>query len=315
MKFSIVIPVFNKAEYLGLTLISALLQSFVDFEIVLVDDGSTDGSLKLAETFSDPRLRVFKQANAGVSAARNLGIGMARGEWICFLDADDWLHPEYLATQYATLTAHPQAAVVATRFRPIPDSPDWIPKIWPVPAADFEVIDDLPSRWMQGTPFFTGSIAIRRDLLAGLQPCFPPGESFGEDLDLWFRLAERSSIVLRRAPLVAYRTAARGSLAESRRGTLATGFLSRLQERARGYPRSDPRRRSALRFVTQQYVTQARFEAARSRRAKALGHLLTVAPGGLGVARWWTTLAMTAVLPGSVIDRWQGWREERTACQ
>lgn len=315
MKFSIVIPVFNKADYLGLTLISALLQSFSDFEIVLVDDGSTDGSLKLAETFTDPRLRVFKQANAGVSAARNLGIAMARGEWICFLDADDWLHPEYLATQYATLTAHPRAAIVATRFRAIPDAPEWTPKIWHLAKPEYEVIDDLPSRWMQGTPFFTGSIAVHRDLLVGQQPCFPLGESFGEDLDLWFRLGEKSTIALCQSPLVAYRTAARGSLADSHRGTLATAFLERLQERAYTYPIGDPRRRSALRFVTQQYVTQARFEAARSRRGKALGHLLAVARQGVGISRWWTTLAMTAALPGPMIDRWQGWREERSACQ
>ena len=98
MTVSIVVPVYNTAEYLPACLDSILAQSFTDFELILVDDGSTDDSLWICEAyaFRDARIRVFHQQNAGVSAARNLGVEQAQGDWLCYVDSDDVVLPAYL---------------------------------------------------------------------------------------------------------------------------------------------------------------------------------------------------------------------------
>ena len=97
---SVVIPLYNKEHQIAETLRSVLEQTFQDFEVVIVDDGSTDKSSEEALKIRDPRIRFVRQENAGVSAARNRGIEEARFDLIAFLDADDRWKPEYLQTQY-----------------------------------------------------------------------------------------------------------------------------------------------------------------------------------------------------------------------
>ena len=310
--FSVIIPLYNKSAYICHTIDSVLAQSFGDFEIIVIDDGSSDNGPELVRIIADPRVKLISQANGGVSIARNNGIAQAKGEWICFLDADDWYHPAYLATQHATIVAHPAAEVIATEYKPIPDVPDWRPTPWPLPPLAYETINDLPRRWMTAIPFFTGSIAVRRTTLLGTQPCFPVGESYGEDLDLWFRLAETNPVVLSQQALVAYRTAVSGSLANSvDRGDLPP-FLTRLKERALSRHRHDPKRRSALELVTQQYITQARHLASTGKRGPALQRLLEITGDGARFKRWWTTLFLALVAPAPLIYRWQAWRKNRT---
>jgi glycosyltransferase involved in cell wall biosynthesis len=96
--FSVIIPVYNVREYLEEALESVRLQSFADFEVVIVDDGSTDGSAEVAKTFCgrDPRFRYFHQANAGQSAARNCGMAHASGAYLYFMDSDDMIEADTL---------------------------------------------------------------------------------------------------------------------------------------------------------------------------------------------------------------------------
>jgi glycosyltransferase involved in cell wall biosynthesis len=310
MKFSIIIPLYNKAAYIQQTLDSVLTQSLSDYEIIVIDDGSSDGGSDIVAACRDARLQLVRQSNAGVAAARNHGIALARGEWICFLDADDWLHPEYLAGLNQLIVNSPRVDAVAARFKPVTD--DWQPCAWPLPEASYVQIDDLPQRWMQGIPFFTGSIAIRSHVLCSMQPCFPVGESYGEDLDLWFRIAERTPILLLEQPLTAYRTSVGGSLTSLHAGRPAP-YLVRMRQRALTRMDNDPMRHSMLRFVAQQYITLARLHAAAGRRGEALGLLAKTLAPGWSIKRWWSTLLMTAALPGQWIYRWQSWREQRKA--
>ena len=97
---SIIVPVYNTATYLPACLDSILSQGFTDFEVLLVDDGSSDGSGAICDKYAeaDSRVRVFHQENGGVSSARNLGLSQAKGEWIYFVDSDDEMLPDGLQT-------------------------------------------------------------------------------------------------------------------------------------------------------------------------------------------------------------------------
>src|SRR2546427_5553976 len=112
---SVVMPAFNAERYIGEALGSIRGQTLPDVEVILIDDGSTDGTLREAERFADSLdLTIVRQANAGPSAARNAGIRKARGRYCAFLDADDVMLPELLAAQSALLDADPGVGLVLT---------------------------------------------------------------------------------------------------------------------------------------------------------------------------------------------------------
>lgn len=102
MVISVVVPVYRVEAYLNRCVDSILAQTFTDFELILVDDGSPDNCGKICEEYAekDSRIRVVHRQNGGLSAARNSGIDIARGEWITFIDSDDWIHPDYLRVLY-----------------------------------------------------------------------------------------------------------------------------------------------------------------------------------------------------------------------
>lgn len=101
-KISVIVPVYNVEKYLCQCIDSILAQTFTDFELLLVDDGSTDGSGRICDEYAekDARIRVFHTENKGVSAARNLGMGEARADWLCFVDSDDWVETCFLTSLY-----------------------------------------------------------------------------------------------------------------------------------------------------------------------------------------------------------------------
>jgi glycosyltransferase involved in cell wall biosynthesis len=116
MRVSVVVPLYNKAPYVGRCLRSVSAQTYRDFETIVVDDGSTDGGDRMLDAFSAPGLRVVRQANAGPGAARNRGIRESRGEYVAFLDADDEWLPEFLASSVRALDETPRAAAVSSSY-------------------------------------------------------------------------------------------------------------------------------------------------------------------------------------------------------
>src|SRR5216684_3247446 len=106
-QFSIVIPLYNKHSYIRRAVNSVLAQSFRDFELIVVDDGSSESSHEMLADITDPRMRLIRQDNAGGGAARNRGIEEARAHWIAFLDADDMWLPGHIDELAALIRSHP----------------------------------------------------------------------------------------------------------------------------------------------------------------------------------------------------------------
>lgn len=105
--FTVIVPVYNAEEYLDRCIESILNQTFTNYELLLVNDGSKDNSLQILRKFEkiDKRITVFTQENQGVSVARNQGIENAKGEYICFIDSDDWVENDYLENLYKNKTS------------------------------------------------------------------------------------------------------------------------------------------------------------------------------------------------------------------
>ena len=119
--FSVIIPLFNKRPYVGRAVTSVLQQNHTDFELIVVDDGSTDAGHLSLSAVTDPRYRLIRQANGGVGAARNAGMREATGRWIAFLDADDMWLPYHLNELKRIASAHPEAGLIATRIAEVAD--------------------------------------------------------------------------------------------------------------------------------------------------------------------------------------------------
>jgi GalNAc5-diNAcBac-PP-undecaprenol beta-1,3-glucosyltransferase len=114
--FSVVIPTFNRATFIGATLDSVLSQTFSAFEILVVDDGSKDNTAEVVGRFSDPRLRYYPKENGERGVARNYGFARAKGHYVLFLDSDDRFHPTHLATLHSKIQELGQPNFIATKY-------------------------------------------------------------------------------------------------------------------------------------------------------------------------------------------------------
>ena len=109
-KVSVIIPLYNKGKYIARALDSVFSQTYQDYEVIVVDDGSTDNGPEIVKQYNDPRLRLIHQENAGPGAARNKGISESKGEFLSFLDADDEWLPEFLEEGIYALSENPQCS-------------------------------------------------------------------------------------------------------------------------------------------------------------------------------------------------------------
>ena len=229
MKFSVVIPLYNKEHYIEATIRSVLSQTCQDFEVIVVDDGSKDNSLALARKYESDRVRVIAQENQGVSVARNTGIENARGKFIAFLDADDQWQAHYLATIQGLTDQYPESDIFVTAYTVDMGNGKvhYSTRLEPETGC-------LPSYWLtlaKGYDFvWTSATVIRRSALirAGL---FKPGEKIGQDLDMWARVARFNPKVAYSNKLCVYYNRAAESNARTRvRVAWARAFIKDLEE-------------------------------------------------------------------------------------
>ena len=202
---SIIIPLYNKETSIATALRGVLAQTFQDFEVVVVDDGSTDGGAAVVETFDDPRIRLIRQENGGVSAARNRGIAEARGEHIAFLDADDEWMPEFLEEIAALIAEYPESKARATNYIFNSNgvkSPTILRKM-PFTEGRGVLTNYFEVASCSHPPVCSICVCIDRDLLQEIGG-FPLGIKSGEDLLTWARIAVRTNWAYSLMPLAQY---------------------------------------------------------------------------------------------------------------
>jgi glycosyltransferase involved in cell wall biosynthesis len=190
---SVIIPLYNKAGSIAQALDSVMAQECQDFEVVVVDDGSTDGGAAVVENYGDPRIRLVRQENAGVSAARNRGIEEARGEYVAFLDADDVWMPGFLSEIEALQKEFPQCRAQATNYVFNSNgvkSPTILRKI-PFGGERGVLVNYFEVASCSHPPVCSICVCIERRLLQEIGG-FPVGIKSGEDLLTWARVAVRT---------------------------------------------------------------------------------------------------------------------------
>ncbi len=181
-KVSVIIPSYNRQAFIGRAIDSVLAQTTQDYELIVVDDGSTDQTKEVLATY-EGKIRYFYQSNAGISAARNRGIAEANGEYVAFLDSDDYWAPEKLAEQVKILDAKPKVGIVYGRMPIINEQGQTIGmKPAGVSGKNFQELiqcwGDLP----------TSTVMTRRGIFttAGV---FDPAMEPMEDIDMWIRIS------------------------------------------------------------------------------------------------------------------------------
>lgn len=290
--FDIVMPLFNKESYVSRTVESVLAQTFPDWRLFVVDDGSTDGSLAVVERFTDLRITIIRQENAGPGAARNTGILAGKSDWIAFVDADDLWAPRHLETLHGLRTRFPSACLIGTAYR------QWtgtvVPKLPDVGTERF--VRYFHEAASGRAPFFTSSAAFSRKAVE--QVGLLPRVTVGDEMDLWARLALYGPVAASTRPTVLYRVGTGGITDSSdavEAATVAdisvpTATLVKLLRSI-----SDPQLRADVEEYVDYDVGLALMKAVRTGRidyARRLLELFLVAPRGKARAA-----AMLARLP------------------
>ena len=197
-----VMPLFNKEKEVSRALQSVLAQTVSDFELIVVNDGSTDNGPEVARTFEDPRIKVIDQKNTGVSAARNRGICEARSDLIAFLDADDEWKPTLLSTILDLQKDYPSCSVYATGYLFCDTMGRYLkPLLRGIPAHPWTgtLANYFSVATKSDPPLWTSAVAVTKEAIHAVG-LFPVGVASGEDLLTWARLAVKFQIAYTTSP-------------------------------------------------------------------------------------------------------------------
>jgi len=210
-KISVCIPAYNHEKYVGACIDSVLTQTLAPFEVIITDDGSTDGTVDVIKTYTDSRVRLFRHAtNGGMSVAMNNSLRHARGEYICLLASDDMFRPEKLARQAEYLQSHPDVGLVFSSHRAVGEDGA------PIEESSFAsaIVETARPREAWLADFFHGlntlsapTVMMRREVIDRIGNCDPRLRQT-QDFDLWVRAATHFDIHVLPEPLVDYRVRA-----------------------------------------------------------------------------------------------------------
>ena len=207
---SVVLPLYNCTEYVGEAIDSILAQTLADFELIVIDDGSTDETPRIARSFRDPRLRFFSQENRGLSATLNRGIDLARGRYVARQDQDDISRPERFRRQVAFLDAHARCALVGTW------ADIWVGRV-PTGRVHRHPSENVALQYelLLDNPFVHSSVMLRKEALDAVGGySTDPARQPPEDFELWSRIARKYEVANIPEALHVYREVA-GSMSRA----------------------------------------------------------------------------------------------------
>lgn len=190
-KISVVMSAYNEEKYVKDAIESILAQSYGDYELIIINDGSTDRTREIVESFKDPRILLVNQENRGLIRSLNRGIGMARGEYIARHDADDISRPERFAAEAAYLDLHGDVALVGTQAYHMTENGRDV-KAYKAPALDYAGIKEC--LWRGDIPICHGTIMCRKKCLEEIG-LYREKLDLVEEYDLFFRIAEKYPMV------------------------------------------------------------------------------------------------------------------------
>ncbi len=205
--FSIIVALYNKSAHIEKCLQSIFNQTFTEYEIIVVNDGSTDDSYEKVQKISIPhscQLQIINQQNMGVSSARNNGVKQAKYDLIAFLDADDWWEPTYLAEMKNLIDAFPEAGIFGSGYCLVKNGVSRNADVAVEPAFKMGLINyfEVYSRNLC-MPLWTSSVVIRKSIFEA-EKGFKPFLKLGEDFDLWVRVALKYPVAFLNKPLANY---------------------------------------------------------------------------------------------------------------
>ena len=202
--FSVIIPLYNKAPYIAKAIESVLGQTYRDFEVIVIDDGSTDQSLEVAKTFENKSITIISQPNSGVSTARNNGVKLAKHPYICFLDADDWWHPTFLEEMKQLITDFPDAGIYGSGYYIVKNGKERIAPIGVPQGFERGIIDycEVYAKTLC-MPIWTGAVIVPKNIFDE-EGGFKSQLKLGEDFDLWIRIVLKHKAILVNKPLAYY---------------------------------------------------------------------------------------------------------------
>jgi glycosyltransferase involved in cell wall biosynthesis/peptidoglycan/xylan/chitin deacetylase (PgdA/CDA1 family) len=293
--FTVLIPLYNKAPHIGRALHSILSQTRPPEEIIVIDDGSTDGGGEIVAALSDPRIRLIRQENQGVSAARNRGIAEARGELLAFLDADDTWEPQFLEELNYLKEIFPAAGAFTTAWRTIyPDGSSYQRDIRLCQGTRYCLIENYPNAAFK-FPMHPSATAIPKKVLAEVGG-FYPGEYLCEDADLFIRISLRYPIAWSDAFLMTYHQDATNRALGIKRW-IREPAISRTVREALATDRLPPEVRQDLKDYGAYFqLAAARHCLSQGEKATAL-RLLEYAKGTQRFARDWWLARLAALFP------------------
>jgi len=187
--FSVVIPLYNKEHSVKRAVMSVLSQTYTYFELIIVDDGSTDCSAEIVSRFNDPRLRLIRQDNRGPSAARNAGCRKAEADYVCFLDADDKWDLSFLSTMCSLIDVAPLASLYSVKYRVADELGDIFHHRLNFPKDYLGYVENFYRSYKKRGLINSSSVCIRSKSLHEIGG-FPEQARLGEDIYTWLRLAD-----------------------------------------------------------------------------------------------------------------------------